>query len=118
MKIDIAEHTIFEIAEKRFAKSYVGLDKLAHETYDLIYKLYERDKPGLTGVTTGYTLLDELLGGFQKSDFIVIAARPSMGKNSTGTIDRPQHGNYSKYTGSVFLRRNGCHSACCSFNKL
>jgi replicative DNA helicase len=83
-EIDQAERSVFEIAEKRFSRSYIGLNKLTHDTYDMIYKLYEKGKPGLTGVPTGYKQMNDYLGGFQKSDFIVIAARPSMGKTALG----------------------------------
>ncbi len=81
-EIDRAESEIFKIAEKRFVKSYQTINKLAHETLDIIHKLQERDKPGLTGVATSYIELDNILGGFQKSDLIIIAARPSMGKTA------------------------------------
>jgi replicative DNA helicase len=83
-EIDYAERLVFEIAEKRFSRSYVELKKLAHDAYAQIAALYERDQPGLTGIPTGYKDLDEMLGGFQKSDFIVIAGRPSMGKTALG----------------------------------
>lgn len=81
-EIDRAEAEIFKIAEKRFVKSYQTINKLAHETLDIIHKLQERDKPGLTGVPSSYIELDNMLGGFQKSDLIIIAARPSMGKTA------------------------------------
>ena len=79
-EIDRAEAEIFQIAEKRIVKSYSTFYNLARETMDVIQKLHERDQPGLTGVPTGFNDLDNLLGGFQKSDFIIIAARPSMEK--------------------------------------
>jgi len=81
-EIDVAEQEIFKIAEKRFSKGYVDISTLAHEAIDMIYKLVERDKDSLTGVPTGFTDLDKILGGFQNSDFIVLAARPSMGKTA------------------------------------
>ncbi len=83
-EVDKAERAIFDIAEKRFSRSYSDLKKLALDTWGHIYKWYERDHKGLTGVSTGYAGLDEYLGGFQKSDFIVIAARPSIGKTALG----------------------------------
>jgi replicative DNA helicase len=81
-EIDRAEAEIFKIAEKRFVKSYYSINKLAHDTLDMIHKLAEREGSGLTGVATGYHELDKYLGGFQKSDLIIIAARPSMGKTA------------------------------------
>ncbi|MBX3043772.1 MAG: replicative DNA helicase [Candidatus Kapabacteria bacterium] len=81
-EIDIAEKHIFEIAEKRLRKSYVGINRLTRDAYEMILKLSQRDQQGLTGVPTGFKELDHLLGGFQKSDLIIIAARPSMGKTA------------------------------------
>ena len=81
-EIDNAEKQIFEIAEKRLKRSYTSIGKLVKETYEIISKLAERDKTGITGVPTGLYQLDEMLGGFQRSDLIIIAARPSMGKTA------------------------------------
>jgi len=81
-EIDKAENEIFQIAQKRFQKSYMGIKDLAHQTMSVIENLYEKDRKGITGVASGFYELDKLTGGFQKSDFIVIAARPSMGKTA------------------------------------
>lgn len=81
-EIDNAEKHIFEIAEKRLRKSYVGINRLTRDAYEMIIMLSQRDQKGLTGVPSGFKELDYLLGGFQKSDLIIIAARPSMGKTA------------------------------------
>jgi replicative DNA helicase len=81
-EIDNAEKQIFEIAEKRLRKSYTSIKKLAKETYDMIDMLSKRDSSHFTGVPSGFSELDQLLGGFQRSDLIIIAARPSMGKTA------------------------------------
>lgn len=82
-EIDRAEQEIFDIAEKRLRKTYAGMNKLARETFNVIAKLVDRGgDSGVSGVPTGFVKLDELLGGFQKSDLIIIAARPSMGKTA------------------------------------
>lgn len=81
-EVDVAERLIFEIAEKRLKKSYQSMNALLKDAYELISQLSHRDKSKLTGVPSGYTELDHLLGGFQKSDLIIIAARPSMGKTA------------------------------------
>lgn len=83
-EIDEAERSIFNIAEKRFNRSYSSLKDLAHKTYEMIAKLVEHDNSGITGVATGLLELDNMTGGFQKSDLIIIAARPSMGKTALG----------------------------------
>lgn len=55
----------------------------ADEAFKRILELYENpDKSGITGVPTGFTDLDDLTGGFQRSDLIIIAGRPSMGKTA------------------------------------
>lgn len=81
-ELDRAEQEIFKIAEKRFVRTYTPINKLAHQALEMIQQLKEKDSSGLTGVPTGYSGLDKLLGGFQKSDLIIIAARPSMGKTA------------------------------------
>lgn len=81
-EVDIAESDIFKIAEKRFSSSFVDIKTLSHQALDVIAKLVDRDKTGLTGVPTGYTDLDKFTGGFQNSDLIILAARPSMGKTA------------------------------------
>ena len=84
-EIDLAERLIFEIADKRFNRSYMTIDKLAQDAYQHISMLKDRSKLGAFGIPTGFTYLDELLaGGFQKSDLIIIAATPSMGKTALG----------------------------------
>ncbi len=81
-EIDKAEKHIFEIAEKRLKKTFTPINKLAKDTYKIINRMTEQDKTGLTGITTGFARLDDMLGGFQRSDLIIIAARPSMGKTA------------------------------------
>jgi replicative DNA helicase len=81
--IDQAESEIFSLAEMRLGKSYMSINRLARATFELITRLQERGlEHGITGVPTGFVKLDETLGGLQKSDLIIIAARPSMGKTA------------------------------------
>jgi replicative DNA helicase len=79
--IDSAETTIFEIAQRHLRKNFVSIKKLATETLEMLSAIHGQHS-GITGVPTGFTKLDELTGGFQKSDLIIIAARPSMGKTA------------------------------------
>lgn len=81
-EIDKAESEIFRIAEKRLRKSYIGMNKLAKDTFATIAAMVNGDASDLLGVPTGYTKLDEMLGGLHRSDFVIIAARPSMGKTA------------------------------------
>lgn len=81
-EIDVAEAEMFKIAEMRFIKSYSNLKTKLVETYHLIETLRNRDKDTLAGVPSGIIELDKLTGGFQNSDLIIVAARPSMGKTA------------------------------------
>lgn len=81
-EIDYAEAKIFSIAEKRMKKSYFSLRQLAKETYEIIQATRKQDKTQSQSIFTGYNELDNLLGGFHRSDLIIIAARPSMGKTA------------------------------------
>ena len=79
--LDEAERAIFQIAEHRLRAGFVPLAQLVNTGYELIEKLQEH-KGLVTGVPTGFVDLDEMTSGLQKSDLIIVAARPSMGKTS------------------------------------
>ncbi len=79
--IDAAESAIFAVAEERINQGFVGIPAIVKSSFGSIDKLYDRGQR-ITGLETHYEKLDEMTGGFQKSDLIIIAARPSMGKTS------------------------------------
>jgi len=79
--LDQAERSIFEITEKHLKKSFQGMDKSVREALEYIEAIHS-NSDNKFAVPTGFYELDELLGGFQKSDLIIIAARPSMGKTA------------------------------------
>ena len=79
--LDFAVSSIFEIAEDKMKKSIVHLKHIIDKNYDDIEK-WQMDKSLTSGVTTGFKKLDSLTLGFQNSDLIIIAARPSMGKTA------------------------------------
>ena len=79
--LDKAEQSIFEISEKRTKQSFYKLPDIIKQGLSDLEKLAQ--EPGMvTGVPSGFTDLDNMTAGFQKSDLIVLAARPSMGKTS------------------------------------
>ncbi|MBT6717398.1 MAG: replicative DNA helicase [Nitrospina sp.] len=79
--LDKAEQSIFEISEKRTKPSFHKLPDVIRENVSNLEKLSM--KPGMvTGVSCGFTDLDNMTAGFQPSDLIILAARPSMGKTS------------------------------------
>lgn len=80
-EIDSTEAKIFSIAEKRIRKNYKTMNTLANETMRLIEMMSGDIK--YSGVPTGFHALDTILnGGLQRSDLIILAARPSMGKTA------------------------------------
>jgi len=79
--LDDAEKAIFEIAEDRIREGFVPLRDLVQSSFATIEKLQEH-KGLVTGVPTGFHDLDEMTSGFQPSDLVIVAGRPSMGKTS------------------------------------
>jgi replicative DNA helicase len=79
--LDYAESTVFSIAEKKAQGSFKPLGELINLNID---KLEEQQgkEGGLSGLSTGYTKLNSITSGLQKSDLIIVAARPSMGKTA------------------------------------
>jgi replicative DNA helicase len=79
--VDDAERIIFEVSQDKGKKSFYALSEIIKDTFEAVEKLYA-DQTHVTGVPTGYKDLDNLTAGFQPSDLIVIAGRPSMGKTA------------------------------------
>ncbi len=79
--IDDAERLIFDVSQERSKQSVFALKDIIKDTFETIEKLYEK-KTHITGVATGFNDLDKLTAGFQPSDLIIIAGRPSMGKTA------------------------------------
>ncbi|HCC48284.1 MAG TPA: replicative DNA helicase [Elusimicrobia bacterium] len=79
--MDFAEEQVLSVAQKHTDHGFSPSSVLAGETLNRIEKMYSQHS-AVTGVPTGFTRLDDMTGGFQKSDLIIIAARPSMGKTA------------------------------------
>jgi replicative DNA helicase len=79
--VDQAEKKIFSIAQKSLTQVFTPIGETLEETWQRIDEL-SKLKGALRGIPTGFTALDNLLAGLQKSDLIILAARPSMGKSS------------------------------------
>jgi replicative DNA helicase len=77
--LDKAEQNLFAITETNLSRSFEGMNTLAGKLLKQI-ELLSQKKDGLTGVPTGFTNLDRLTSGWQPSDLVIVAARPSMGK--------------------------------------
>ncbi len=81
--VDRAEGIIFGLSESRIHRDLTPVSRVLDEVVDQIDFL-ARNQNRLMGVPTGFVLLDKMLGGFQKSDLIIVAGRPGMGKSSLG----------------------------------
>ena len=79
--LDKAQGSIFDITQQRVQTPYRHIKDVLTETFEHIEALYER-KEHITGIPTGFVQLDRLTSGFQPSDLVVIAGRPSIGKTS------------------------------------
>ncbi|MBN2564353.1 MAG: replicative DNA helicase [Candidatus Eisenbacteria bacterium] len=79
--LDRAEHTIFEIAQSRVRRDFVPMREILKHSFEVIQELYDK-KQHVTGVASGFTDLDAMTSGFQKSDLVIVAGRPSMGKTA------------------------------------
>jgi len=79
--LDLAEHKVFQVAQSYEREGFVWIKKILYPTFERIEQL-QAAKGGVTGVGTGFPDLDAKTGGFQNSDLVIIAARPSMGKTA------------------------------------
>jgi replicative DNA helicase len=79
--LDEAEQRIFKISEKRMRKSFVSMNTAVHSTMEMLESIHGKHS-GITGIPAGFTELDNYTGGFQKSDLIIVAGRPSQGKTA------------------------------------
>ncbi len=79
--IDRAEAILFEISQHRTSGGFESLATLLGQAYDRLEYLHEH-RGQILGIPSGLSQLDALLGGFQPSDLIILAARPSVGKTS------------------------------------
>jgi replicative DNA helicase len=79
--LDNAEQKLFAVSQKHTKQAFIPMQSILESAFDRIDELH-REKGKLRGIATGYTQLDNLLGGLQKSDLVILAARPSVGKTS------------------------------------
>ena len=79
--LDGAEKTIFNISNKRTDQNFVQLNIWLKKTFQHLSDI-KSNSGGLTGVTSGFSVLDKMTAGFQPGDLVILAARPSMGKTS------------------------------------
>jgi len=82
--VDKAEQMIFEVSSSKVDRKFIPIRDIIKNSIETIDNLYQR-KENVTGISTGFRELDIKTAGFQASDLIVVAARPSMGKSALAT---------------------------------
>ncbi|CEN92229.1 replicative DNA helicase [[Clostridium] sordellii] len=79
--LEKAEKKIFDISQEKSSEDFQSINSVLMDTYDMIEKLYT-NKEDITGITTGFDDLNKKTNGLQRTDLILVAARPAMGKTA------------------------------------
>ncbi len=87
--LDESEQRIFNVSQKYLHQNFAPIKPALEEAFERIDKLHKGDKV-LRGIETGFHQLDNILGGLQRSDLIILASRPSLGK-TTLALDIARH---------------------------
>ena len=83
--IESTEKSLFDLAERgSFSQSFLKFNQALDQTIEMATLAMQNDQ-GIVGIPTGLTYLDEKLGGLHKSDLVILAGRPSMGKTALAT---------------------------------
>lgn len=98
--LDEAERTIFALSHRRASQSFVQLDIWLKRTFQHLSEI-QSSRSGVTGVPTGFGKLDQMTSGLQRGDFIVLAARPSVGKTACA-LRMAQHAAVSGFPVGFF----------------
>lgn len=99
--LDMAESKIFEVSQRKIGKAFTEIKDVLLDTFQRIEKLHN-SRGDVTGLPSGYRELDRLTSGFQKSDLIIIAARPSVGKTAFALNVAQNIGVHSKTPVAIF----------------
>lgn len=101
--LDKAESEVFSITQRHLAKSFTSVKSALADSFDRLDELHKLDS-GLRGVPTGFTDLDNLLAGLQRSNLVILAARPGVGKTTMAmNIAHNLAVNYKKPVGVFSL---------------
>jgi len=79
--IELAEAEMMKVGQQQTKQGVISLEQILVESFERLDELH-KDKKKIRGIPTGFKDLDDILAGFQRSDLIVLAARPSMGKSA------------------------------------
>jgi replicative DNA helicase len=79
--VEEAETKLFEVSQRHIKNDIISMEDILAESFERLDGLH-KDKGTIRGIPTGYRDMDAMLAGFQRSDLIILAARPSMGKTA------------------------------------
>ncbi|SJZ90132.1 replicative DNA helicase [Garciella nitratireducens] len=99
--IEMAEKRIFNISQRRSSRGFTPINQVLLEAFDKIEQVFQ-NKGQITGISTGFIDIDNKISGMQKSDFILVAARPSMGKTAFALNIAQHAGVKEKKTVAIF----------------
>jgi len=94
--LDEAEQKVFSVSQQHIRQDFIPIKPILSEAFDRIDELHKH-KGALRGIPTGFADLDNILAGLQKSDLVILAARPSLGKTSLA-LDIARHVGVKKKT--------------------
>jgi len=101
-----AEQRILEISQRRSGNGFVSIRDVLMDVFERVEFLYHH-KGGVTGISSGFPDLDKMTSGFQRSDLIIVAARPSVGKTAFALNIAQNVGVRSKETVAIFSLEMG-----------
>ncbi|HKY63185.1 MAG TPA: replicative DNA helicase [bacterium] len=99
--LDMAEKSIFQISERNIRQSFTPVREVVKDAFKAIEQLYE-NKSAVTGLPTGFKELNRMTAGLQRSDLIIVAGRPSMGKTAFALNVATNAAMESKRAAAVF----------------
>ncbi|TCZ75713.1 replicative DNA helicase [Paenibacillus albiflavus] len=106
MLLSDAEQRIFEISQRRNANGFISIRDVLMDVFERIEFLYSH-KGGTSGIPSGFPDLDKMTNGFQRSDLIIVAARPSVGKTAFALNIAQNVGVRAKETVAIFSLEMG-----------
>jgi replicative DNA helicase len=101
-----AEQRIFEISQRRSSSGFISIRDVLMDVFERVEFLYSH-KGGATGIPSGFVDLDKMTSGFQRSDLIIVAARPSVGKTAFALNIAQNVGVRAKETVAIFSLEMG-----------
>lgn len=104
--LDKAERSILEVSEKRNRSGFTPISQILNQTIEQIDQLYQNDEE-ITGLSTGYKMLDQMTAGLQEDELIILAARPGVGKTAFALNVAQNIGTKTDETVAIFSLEMG-----------